>query len=211
MIEVNNISKTIKGETILVGISLKLYEGRVYGFQGRNGSGKTMLFRAIGGLIGVDSGEVIVNGLKLDNRYFAQDLGLLLENPSFLPYISGKKNLQMIAALRNKINESRIDEVLKLVGLYEVRDKAFGKYSLGMKQRLALGQAIMEDPKILMLDEPTNAIDDQGIRVLKDIVKKEREKAKIILIASHEKEIIDKLADEIFIMKEGSIVDHKIR
>lgn len=104
MIEVNNISKTIKGETILVGISLKLYEGRVYGFQGRNGSGKTMLFRAIGGLIGVDSGEVIVNGLKLDNRYFAQDLGLLLENPSFLPYISGKKNLQMIAVLRNKIN-----------------------------------------------------------------------------------------------------------
>lgn len=211
MIEVNNISKTIKGETILVGISLKLYEGRVYGFQGRNGSGKTMLFRAIGGLIGVDSGEVIVNGLKLDNRYFAQDLGLLLENPSFLPYISGKKNLQIIAALRNKINESRIDEVLKLVGLYEVRDKTFGKYSLDIKQKLTFGQAIMEDPKILMLDEPTNAIDDQGIIVLKDIVKKEREKAKIILIASHEKEIIDKLADEIFIMKEGSIVDHKIR
>lgn len=211
MIEVNNISKKIKGEVILKNINLKLYEGKVYGFQGRNGSGKTMLFRAISGLIGVDSGQVIVNDLKLDNKYFAKDLGLLLENPSFLPYISGKKNLQMIASLRNVIDDARIDEVLKLVGLYDARDKDFGKYSLGMKQRLALGQAIMENPKILMLDEPTNAIDDQGVRVLKEIVREEKKKGTIVLIASHEKEIIDELADEIFLMKDGSIADHIIK
>lgn len=211
MIEINNISKKIKGEVILKNINLKLYEGKVYGFQGRNGSGKTMLFRAISGLIGVDSGQLIVNDLKLDNKYFAKDLGLLLENPSFLPYISGKKNLQMIASLRNVIDDARIDEVLKLVGLYDARDKDFGKYSLGMKQRLALGQAIMENPKILMLDEPTNAIDDQGVRVLKEIVREEKKKGTIVLIASHEKEIIDELADEIFLMKDGSLADHIIK
>lgn len=211
MIEINNISKKIKGEVILKNINLKLYEGKVYGFQGRNGSGKTMLFRAISGLIGVDSGQLIVNDLKLDNKYFAKDLGLLLENPSFLPYISGKKNLQMIASLRNVIDDARIDEVLKLVGLYDAGDKDFGKYSLGMKQRLALGQAIMENPKILMLDEPTNAIDDQGVRVLKEIVREEKKKGTIVLIASHEKEIIDELADEIFLMKDGSIADHIIK
>lgn len=211
MIELNNISKNIKGESILKNINLKLYEGKVYGFQGRNGSGKTMLFRAITGLIGVDSGSVIVNGLKLNNYYFAKDVGLLLENPGFLPYLSGKKNLQMIASLRNVIDDARIDEILKLVGLYDAKDKAFGKYSLGMKQRLALGQAIMEYPKILVLDEPTNAIDDQGIRVLKDIVKEEKEKSTIVLIASHEKEIIDDLADEIFLMKDGEIREHIIK
>jgi ABC-2 type transport system ATP-binding protein len=211
MIEINNISKKIKGEVILKNINLKLYEGKVYGFQGRNGSGKTMLFRAISGLIGVDSGQLIVNDLKLDNKYFAKDLGLLLENPSFLPYISGKKNLQMIASLRNVIDDARIDEVLKLVGLYDAGDKDFGKYSLGMKQRLALGQAIMENPKILMLDEPTNAIDDQGVRVLKEIVREEKKKGTIVLIASHEKEIIDELADEIFLMKDGSLADHIIK
>lgn len=117
----------------------------------------------------------------------------------------------MIASLKNVIDDARIDEILKLVGLYDAKDKAFGKYSLGMKQRLALGQAIMEYPKILVLDEPTNAIDDQGIRVLKDIVKEEKEKSTIVLIASHEKEIIDDLADEIFLMKDGEIREHIIK
>lgn len=210
MIEVNNISKTINGATILEDISLKLYEGKVYGFQGRNGSGKTMLFRAIAGLIGVDRGEVIVNGLKLDNRYFAKDLGLLLENPAFLPNLSGKKNLEMIASIRKVIDEKRIDEILHTVGLFKARDKAFSKYSLGMKQRLAIGQAIMEYPKILLLDEPTNAIDEDGIKILKHIVKEEKKRNTIVLIASHEKEIIEELADEVFLMREGRIIDHLI-
>lgn len=210
MIEVNNISKTINEATILEDISLKLYEGKVYGFQGRNGSGKTMLFRAIAGLIGVDKGEVIVNGLKLNNKYFAKDLGLLLENPAFLPNLSGKKNLEMIASIRKVIDEKRIDEILHMVGLYNARNKDFGKYSLGMKQRLAIGQAIMEYPKILLLDEPTNAIDEDGIKILKHIVKEEKKRNTIVLIASHEKEIIEELADEVFLMREGRIIDHLI-
>ncbi|MDO5047056.1 MAG: ATP-binding cassette domain-containing protein [Anaerococcus sp.] len=210
MIEVNNIAKSINGVSILEDISLKLLEGRVYGFQGRNGSGKTMLFRAITGLIGIDKGEVIVNDLKLDNKYFAKDVGLLLENPSFLPNLSGYKNLSMIAAIRNIIDKDRIYEILKLVGLYEARDKEFGKYSLGMKQRLAIGQAIMEYPKILMLDEPTNAIDEEGIEVLKKIIKEEKNKGTIVLLASHEKEIIEECADQVFMMKNGKIIDRKI-
>lgn len=211
MIKVTNISKTIGEANILKNISLDLYEGKVYGFQGRNGSGKTMLFRAIAGLIRVDSGEVIVNGLKLDNKYFAEDLGLLLENPAFIPNLTGKKNLEMIASIRKVVDEKRIDEILHMVGLYKARDKIFAKYSLGMKQRLAIAQAIMEHPKILMLDEPTNAIDEQGVIILKNIIKSEKEKGTIVLLASHEKEIIDALADEIFLMKEGEIVKHIIK
>lgn len=210
MIEVSNISKTISGASILEDISLNLYEGKVYGFQGRNGSGKTMLFRAIAGLIAVDKGEVIVNGLKLDNKYFAKDIGLLLENPAFLPNLSGKKNLEMIASIRKVIDEKRIEEILHTVGLFKARDKAFSKYSLGMKQRLAIGQAIMEYPKILLLDEPTNAIDEDGIKILKHIVKEEKKRNTIVLIASHEKEIIEELADEVFLMREGRIIDHLI-
>ena len=210
MIEVSNISKTISGASILEDISLNLYEGKVYGFQGRNGSGKTMLFRAIAGLIAVDKGEVIVNGLKLNNKYFAEDIGLLLENPAFLPNLSGKKNLEMIASIRKVIDEKRIEEILHTVGLFKARDKAFSKYSLGMKQRLAIGQAIMEYPKILLLDEPTNAIDEDGIKILKHIVKEEKKRNTIVLIASHEKEIIEELADEVFLMREGRIIDHLI-
>lgn len=209
LIKVSNISKRIKEVTILHDISLELYEGNVYGFQGRNGSGKTMLFRAITGLISVDEGFIVVNDLKLNNKYFANDVGLLLENPSFLPNLSAKKNLEMIASIRNKIGESRINEVLKLVGLYDERNKEYKKYSLGMKQRLAIGQAIMEYPKILILDEPTNAIDNEGIDVLKDIVYNEKTKGTIILIASHEREILEDLSDEIFVMNDGKIVEHK--
>ena len=208
MIKVSGVNKTIKGAKILKDINLELTEGRVYGFQGRNGSGTTMLFRAMAGLITVNSGEIIVNDLKLDNKYFAEDLGLLLENPSFLKDLSGYKNLEMIASIRNIIGKERIEEILKLVGLFDAKDKDFGKYSLGMKQRLAIGQAIMEYPKILMLDEPTNAIDEEGIVVLKKIIKEEKAKGTLVLLASHEKEIIEECADEVFVMKEGAIVEH---
>ena len=210
MIEVNNISKKIKDQVILDDISLKLYDGKVYGFQGRNGSGKTMLFRAITGLIRVDSGSVVVNDLELDNKFFAEDVGLLLENPSFIPNISGYKNLLMIASIRKVIDDERINEVLKLVGLYDARNKDYGKYSLGMKQRLGIGQAIMEYPKILMLDEPTNAIDEEGIEVLKEIIRSEKEKGTIVLLASHEREIIDEVCDEVFVMKNGKIEEHNV-
>ena len=210
MIEVNNIKKKIGDKLILDDISLNLDKGKIYGFRGRNGSGKTMLFRAICGLITIDQGYIVVDGLKLANKHFPADVGLLLENPAFLPELSGYDNLEMIASIRNVVGKERIEEVIKMVGLADAKDKAFGKYSLGMKQRLAIGQAIMEYPKILMLDEPTNAIDEEGIRVLKEIVTSEKNKGTLVLLASHEKEIIDELADEVYTMAEGKITDHII-
>lgn len=127
-----------------------------------------------------------------------------------MPELSGYDNLEMIASIRNVVGKERIEEVIEIVGLTDAKDKAFGKYSLGMKQRLAIGQAIMEYPKILMLDEPTNAIDEEGIRVLKEIVTSEKNKGTLVLLASHEKEIIDELADEVYTMADGKITDHII-
>ncbi|MDU3210836.1 ABC transporter ATP-binding protein [Anaerococcus sp.] len=206
MIEINNLYKYISGNLILDDINLNLKNACVYGFVGRNGSGKTMLFRAICGLITIDQGEIIIDDKKVTDNDITQNIGLLLENPSFLNGLSGFNNLKMIASIRNIVDDKRIDEVIEIVGLSQARNKKFEQYSLGMKQRLAIANVIMEDPDILIFDEPTNAIDEEGIVVLKKIIKKEREKGKLILLASHEKEIIEELCDDIYYMKEGKII-----
>lgn len=207
MIEVNNLKKTIKGNIILDNINLKLEDGNIYGFVGRNGSGKTMLFRAICGLITIDEGEILVDNKKINNNSITQDVGLLLENPSFIKGLSGFDNLKMIASIRQIADVARIEEVLDKVGLIDAKDKKYEEYSLGMKQRLAIANVIMEVPNILIFDEPTNAIDEEGVVVLKKIIKEEKEAGKLILIASHEKEIIEELCDEVFYMKDGKIVE----
>jgi ABC superfamily ATP binding cassette transporter, ABC protein len=206
MIEINNLCKYISGNLILDDINLNLKNACVYGFVGRNGSGKTMLFRAICGLITIDQGEIIIDDKKITDNDITQNIGLLLENPSFLNGLSGFNNLKMIASIRNIVDDKRIDEVIEIVGLSQARNKKFEQYSLGMKQRLAIANVIMEDPDILIFDEPTNAIDEEGIVVLKKIIKKEREEGKLILLASHEKEIIEELCDDIYYMKEGKII-----
>lgn len=206
MIEINNLYKYISGNLILDDINLNLKNACVYGFVGRNGSGKTMLFRAICGLITIDQGEIIIDDKKVTDNDITQNIGLLLENPSFLNGLSGFNNLKMIASIRNIVDDKRIDEVIEIVGLSQARNKKFEQYSLGMKQRLAIANVIMEDPDILIFDEPTNAIDEEGIVVLKKIIKEEREKGKLILLASHEKEIIEELCDDIYYMKEGKII-----
>lgn len=206
MIEINNLYKYISGNLILDDINLNLKNACVYGFVGRNGSGKTMLFRAICGLITIDQGEIIIDDKKVTDNDITQNIGLLLENPSFLNGLSGFNNLKMITSIRNIVDDKRIDEVIEIVGLSQARNKKFEQYSLGMKQRLAIANVIMEDPDILIFDEPTNAIDEEGIVVLKKIIKKEREKGKLILLASHEKEIIEELCDDIYYMKEGKII-----
>ena len=206
MIEINNLCKYISGNLILDDINLNLKNACVYGFVGRNGSGKTMLFRAICGLITIDQGEIIIDDKKITDNDITQNIGLLLENPSFLNGLSGFNNLKMIASIRNIVDDKRIDEVIEIVGLSQARNKKFEQYSLGMKQRLAIANVIMEDPDILIFDEPTNAIDEEGIVVLKKIIKEEREKGKLILLASHEKEIIEELCDDIYYMKDGKII-----
>lgn len=207
MIEIINLYKYISGKLILDDINLNLKDGSVYGFIGRNGSGKTMLFRAICGLITIDKGEIIINGNKTSDNEITQNIGLLLENPSFLNGLSAYDNLKMIASIRSVVDDSRIDDVIDIVGLSQARDKKYEQFSLGMKQRLAIANVIMENPKILIFDEPTNAIDEQGIIVLKEIIKNEKNKGKLILIASHEKEIIEELCDEVYYMSEGKLTN----
>ena len=207
MIEIINLYKYISGKLILDDINLNLKDGSVYGFIGRNGSGKTMLFRAICGLITIDKGEIIINGNKISDNEITQNIGLLLENPSFLNGLSAYDNLKMVASIRSVVDDSRIDDVIDIVGLSQARDKKYEQFSLGMKQRLAIANVIMENPNILIFDEPTNAIDEQGVTVLKDIIKSEKNNGKLILIASHEKEIIEELCDEVYYMSEGKLTN----
>lgn len=206
MIEVKNLYKYINDKLILENINISLEDGKVYGFVGRNGSGKTMLFRAICGLITYQKGEIYIDGKKKNNNEIPQSIGLLLENPSFLNGLSGFDNLKMLASIRNTIDDKRIDQVLYKVGLSDDENKKYEQYSLGMKQRLAIANVIMENPQILIFDEPTNAIDEQGVTVLRDIIKEEKKKGKLVLIASHERPFIEELSDEIIFMKNGSII-----
>ena len=209
---VENLHKKIKDKVILDDINLKLESGKVYGFVGRNGCGKTMLFRAISGLIKTNKGTV-----SLDGKYLHKDMdvlpniGLIIENAGLYPEFSGKRNLEILAAINKKINEDDIINAIERVGLDPKDKRSFRKYSLGMKQRIVIAQAVMEKPDIIMLDEPTNALDESGIDMIRNIIKEEKERGAIILLASHNKEDINMLADKVFYMVEGRIVKDEVR
>lgn len=201
-----NISKTIKKKVILSRISLKLNGGCVYGFTGRNGSGKTMLFRALSGLMQIDEGEISFNGQVLHKQISVlPDLGMTLENAEVYPEFSGIKNLKLLADIHRKIGMKEIREAIFRVGLDPDDKRPCRKYSLGMKQRIAIAQAIMEKPDVLMLDEPTNSLDESGIRLLRKIICEERDRGAMILLASHSAEDIRLLSDQVFTMAEGKL------
>ena len=201
-----NVNKTIDKKIILNDVSLKLRSGMIYGFVGRNGSGKTMLFRALSGLMSIDSGTVSLDGKVLHKDFdVLPDLGIMIENAGLYPQLSGFDNLKRLSSIRKKVNDNTIREYISTVGLDPDDKKPFRKYSLGMKQRLVFAQAIFEDQKILMLDEPTNAMDDSGVQMVRDILL-ERKKDSIILIASHNREDIDLLADEKYRVSNGQFI-----
>ncbi|MDD7045452.1 MAG: ABC transporter ATP-binding protein [Peptoniphilaceae bacterium] len=208
MIKVTNASKNISGKQVLDNISLDLEDGKTYAFEGENGSGKTMLFRAICGFIRLDSGSIQIDEVMVDGNHIYNDIGLLLENPSFIEDLSGFDNLAMIASIRKIAGRDRIKEVLKKVGLYEAKDKAYKTYSLGMKQRLGLANVILEDPNILIFDEPTIALDKKGVEALVEIIKEEKAKGKTILLSSHESQILDYLCDEFYFMESGKLTKY---
>lgn len=208
MIKVTNASKNISGKQVLDNISLDLEDGKTYAFEGENGSGKTMLFRAICGFIRLDSGSIQIDEVMVDGNHIYNDIGLLLENPSFIEDLSGFDNLAMIASIRKIVGGDRINEVLKKVGLYEAKDKAYKAYSLGMKQRLGLANVILEDPNILIFDEPTIALDKKGVEALVEIIKEEKAKGKTILLSSHESQILDYLCDEFYFMESGKLTKY---
>ena len=205
---VTNISKKIKRNVILSNISLHLKSGNIYGFVGPNGSGKTMLFRALSGLMKVGSGEI-----RLDEKVLKKDidilpnLGIILENAGLYPEFTGMENLEMLAKVNKKVQREEIENTIRRVGLNPADKRLYRKYSLGMKQRIVIAQAIMEQPDILMLDEPTNALDENGIDKIRHIILEEKERAALILIASHNKEDITLLADQVFYINNGSLIN----
>ena len=208
-IVVNEVSKSIYGVPIINSISMKLVSGNVYGFQGINGSGKTMLMRLICGLIYPTKGEIIIDGKRLGKEItFPQSVGLLLENPAFLDSYTGFENLEMLASIKNIITREEIHEAITSVGLDPLDKRKYKKFSLGMKQRLGIAAAIMEKPDILILDEPTNSLDSSGVSLVKTIIAKERERGAIIILACHDLPVLQDVSDEIFLLEQGKITEH---
>jgi len=209
-IQMINVNKTIKGRPILNDVSLSLDSGRIYGFLGRNGSGKTMLFRAICGLIKPTSGKIYVFGKKLGSDIsFPESLGVIIENVGFWPQYSGLENLKYIASIKNIIDEAQIKTSIARLGLDPGDKRSYSKYSLGMKQKLGIAQAIMEKPDLIVLDEPTNSIDEEGVISVRHILLEEKQRGATILIASHNREDIDYLSDEKFKMENGSLTNYQ--
>lgn len=201
-----HISKAIRGRAILSDVSLELHSGKVYGFVGRNGSGKTMLFRALSGLMGLTSGTVRW-GEQVLKRDFAvlPNLGIVLENVGLYPNLTGLENLRYLANIRKKCTQEDLRAVLERVGLDPDDKRTYGKYSLGMKQRLAIAQAIMEQPDVLMLDEPTNALDSEAVAQVRGIITQEKERGALVLLASHNYEDIRLLSDEVYRLASGRL------
>lgn len=207
-LKAEHICKKIRGAVILDDISLHLESGHVYGFAGRNGSGKTMLFRALSGLMHLDSGTVSLDG-KILHRDFSvlPNLGIVLENAGLYPEYTGLQNLTMLANLNCKVNREEIKHAIRRVGLDPADRRTFRKYSLGMKQRIVIAQAIMERPEIIMLDEPTNALDSDGVEEIRQIITEEKERGALVLLASHNPDDMRLLADSVFYLEHGRILD----
>ena len=205
-IEIINVNKRFKNEQVLSNINLSLADNKIYGFVGRNGSGKSVLFKMICGYMFPDSGKVIVNGQVVGKDVdFPDGLGALIENPGFIWYQSGYANLLYLAKIRNKISGQKVKDTIRLVGLDPDSKKWVGKYSLGMRQRLGIAQAIMENPDILILDEPMNGLDEKGVEDVREILLDYKAEGRIILITSHNKEDINALCDEVYYLQGGKI------
>lgn len=210
-IEVKNLCKTINKNMVLDNINLHMVSGQVYGFQGINGSGKTMFMRALIGLIHPTSGKILINQKELGKDMdFPKSIGFLLENPTFLDMYSGPDNLRLLAGVDNNISadmiNKEIDSLIEEVGLKSAGNKKYKKYSLGMKQRLGIAAAVLGNPDIVVLDEPTNALDD-GKDMVKRIVKMQKERGALVIISCHEMQTLEELSDEIVRLKEGRICE----
>lgn len=201
-IKIEHFTKKINGICVLNDVNMELEGGKVYGFQGKNGSGKTMLLRAISGLIYATTGNIQVEGKTLGKDIsFPPSMGILIENPAFLGGYSGYDNLKMLSSIKGK--EIVIEDILMRVGLDPKDRRKYRKYSLGMKQRLGIACAIMEDPELIILDEPFNALDQAGQQQIEDIIIQMKKKGCLILITSHDKEELERISDEIFIVESG--------
>ena len=204
-IEVNNLCKVADGKCLVKNINLKFDSGKIYGIIGQNGSGKTVLFKLLLGLMNKTSGEIIVDGEI--QKGFMKDVGFIIERPNLIPYYSAYNNLKFISSYGGKVDKGKIIKSLELVGLQPKEKKKVKNYSLGMKQKVAIAMAIMDEPKILILDEPLNAIDDLSVKKIREIILKYKKNDRIVLIASHYKDDIDYLCDVVYEMKDGEVLN----
>ena len=210
IIDINNIDLTIGKTNILKNITVSFDEGKIHGLIGRNGSGKTMLMKCICGFIKPTGGEITVDGKRVGKDVdFPKNMGIIIETPGFIPYYSGYKNLKLLAGLNNKISKQEIKKSMEQVGLDPDLKRHVKKYSLGMRQRLGLAQAIMENPKIIILDEPFNGLDKDGVADMRKYLLELKERGKIILIASHSSEDIEILCDTVCEMDKGVLTKIK--
>lgn len=210
-LEIKNLSKTIGKTAILQNLSLEMDRGKIYGLWGKNGSGKTMLIRAICGLIHPSEGEILIDGERLGKDIaFPRSVGALIESPGFIASYSGIKNLRLLADIQRKIGDEEIRSAMRALSLEPDDHKKFKKYSLGMKQKLGIAAAIMEKPDIILLDEPFNALDEKGIAAVSGILQEEKTRGALILLSCHDKEELDALADEVFCLESGRLTGRYI-
>lgn len=208
IVRVENVSLKIKDALILQHITLDFLSGNIYGLVGRNGSGKTMLMKAICGFVPVTEGKITVFDKEIGKKdQFAENMGFIIETPGFLPNYTAYQNLAFLSSINGKIDKKRISEMLERVGLTSAGQKKVGKFSLGMNQRLGLAQALIENPDLLILDEPFNGLDNDGVKQIRSLLLELRDRGKTIIMASHTQEDIDLLCDRVYRMDRGKILD----
>lgn len=205
-IEIRNLSKQFRGARVLDDINLQMNSGKIYGIVGRNGSGKTMLFRCLAGLVRPSSGEILFDGKVLHRDIpTPPNMGIVIENMGLYPDFTGFTNLKYLARIRNAISDEEIRTAIDRVGLDPGDRRILKKYSMGMRQRIVLAQAIMERQDVIVLDEPTNALDEEGVSLIRTILKEEAARGAVVAIASHNKEDILYLCDEVYHMSKGRL------
>ena len=210
-ITLNKVTKVIGGNTVTDNVNISMKSGVIYGLRGYNGCGKTMLMRLIAGLIIPTKGVI-----KYDNKTLGKDMdfpesmGILIENPAFLGGLSGFDNLKLLASIKGIINDETIKRTIRRVGLDPDDKKKYRKFSLGMKQRLGIASAIMESPDLIILDEPTNALDSSGVETVKKIIKNEKERGALILITCHDHTLLEEISDVVYTIENGRIIKEQI-
>ena len=209
-LEIKNLRKEFKNNVVLNDVNLTLDGGKIYGFIGRNGSGKSVLLKIICGFYAPTSGSITLNGKDyISSNEFPDDTRALIEKPKFLPDLTGYENLKLLASVQNKIGANEIEKVLDELNIKQEANKRFSKYSLGTKQKFGIAQVLMEDPKMIILDEPFNGVENETADRIRNLLKREKRKNKIIIIASHIKDDIYGLADTIFEVDGGNIKELK--
>ena len=208
IIATSNLTKSYKEKVVVDKVNLHVKKGEIYGFVGPNGAGKSTIMKMLLNLVRPDSGEIYIFGEKMDDKNYEclKRIGCIIENPYFYEKMTGLQNLELHCDYMGYHNRSRIKDVLELVNLQNIEGKAVSQYSLGMKQRLAIAQVLMEEMPILIMDEPMNGLDRQGVMEVRELLLAEKKKGKIILLASHNSEDIEYLCDDIYKLENGRMI-----